>query len=225
MQEHKEIQKLFDFISMDIGSMPISLSDNSYFLLITDSLSKLTTATAMPNAKAATVVTSIWQHWFGYFGLPKFLQSDQGPNVDGETVHQMCEKLAIKKLHSSPYHPAGNRSAERGIQSLKTLLRSMCHSRKISIHQWDQILPEAVLCMNNTSNASSTFSPFEIAFGMPANTVLDNKLGIEGNQKLRDTSLIRLNAVNNKADASCFIVTRLTNPPRFISTMLVSLCF
>ena len=202
IQEHRNVEKLFEAITMDIASMPTSLNGNSYFLLITDILSKLSTAIAMPNAKADTLIKSIWQHWFGYYGIPKSLQSDQGQNVDGNTVRKMCEDLAIEKLRSSAYHPAGNGSAERAIQSLKTLLRSMCNSRNISIHQWDQLLPEAILNLNNTTNASSKFSPFEIAYGMPANTVLDNKLGVNGSFKSVDKAAVRLNAVANKMDAS-----------------------
>ena len=78
----------------------------------------------------------------------------------------------------------------------------MCHSRNLGVHQWDQILPEAILYSNNTVNASSKFSPFEIAYGTSANTVLDNKLGVNGNREPIDEELVRQNVLSNKAEAS-----------------------
>ena len=200
IQDHKEIEKLFEMISLDLGSMPRSVNGNKGFLLIVDAFSKLMTATALPNAHADTLVDAIWLRWFSYFGLPKFIQSDQGSNVDGNKVRKICEDLAIKKLWSSSYHPAGNGSAERAIGSLKTILRSICLSRCIPIDRWDEVLPEAILHFNTMQNSSSKFSPFEIAYGIRGNTALDNVLGVD-NMQVRDPSLVRENVVANKADA------------------------
>ena len=131
VQDHKQVEKLFEMISIDIGSMPQSHSGNQHFLLVTDNFSKLSTAIPVPNTRASTLVSSLWAHWFGHYGIPKWLQSDQGSNVDGTVMRKLCEDLAIKKLRSSTYHPAGNGSAERAIQSLKTILRSMCHLKEV----------------------------------------------------------------------------------------------
>ena len=158
--------------------MPVSRRGNGSFLLVTDIFTKLMTAIPLTNSRPETIVDALWCRWFGYYGLPKLLQSDQGSNVDGTKDRQLCEELAIKKLRSSAYHPAGNGSAERAIGSLKTILRSMCLSRGIPITQWDELLPEAILMFNNTQNKSSKFSPFEAAYGVSANLPLDNKLGV-----------------------------------------------
>jgi hypothetical protein len=200
VQDHEDIEKLFEMISLDLGSMPASLSGNNGFLLIVDTFSKLMTAVALPDSKADTIVSSIWSRWFGYYGLPKFLQSDQGQNVDGQKIRKMCEDLAIKKLRSSSYHPAGNGSAERAIGTLKTILRSICLSRNISINRWDEILPEAILHYNTMQNSSSKFSPFEVAYGIQGNTPLDNVLGLKGVRE-QDPKLIRQNVIANKEEA------------------------
>ena len=163
VQDHREIEKLFEMISMDIGSMPTSSSGNSCFLLITDNYSKLTTAIAMPNAQGETLVNGLWRHWFSYYGLPKILQSDQGNNVDGTKIRQLCADLAIKKVRSSTYHPAGNGSAERAISFLKTLMRSMCLSRMIGISNWDQVLVVKCVCELQFANVkfANYFDPFD----------------------------------------------------------------
>ena len=77
IQDHRKVEKLFEMISLDIGTMPISESGNKYFLLITDIFSKMTTAIPMKNATAETIVKCIWANWLGYYGVPKFLQSEE----------------------------------------------------------------------------------------------------------------------------------------------------
>ena len=165
-------------VAIDITSMPISVWGNGYFLLIVDNYSKLMTAIAMQDAKAETITDKLWRNWFCYFGIPKFLQSDHGSNVDGEKVRKLYADLAIKKVRASSYHPQGNGSAERAIGFLKTILRSKCLSRSLNISRCDDALPEAILHCNNTTNASTKFSPFHVAYGTPANMPLDNKLNI-----------------------------------------------
>ena len=200
VQDHREIEKLFEMISMDLASMPTSDKGNCWFLLITDNFSKLITAIPLPNAHGETIVSGLWNRWFSYYGLPKFLQSDQGNNVDGAKVRKLCEEVVIKKIRSATYHPAGNGSAERAIGFFKTILRSMCLSRNIAINRWDEILPEAILHYNNTQNSSTKFSPFQVAYGMSANLVIDNKLGVHSSSAI-DKQLVRDNINANRCDA------------------------
>ena len=201
VQDHREVEELFEMIAIDIASMPTSRRGNCCFLLVIDMFSKLMTAVALPNAHADTIVDALWYRWFGYFGMPRFLQSDQGSNVDGKTVRELCKELAIKKLRSSSYHPAGNGSAERAIGYLKTILRSMCLSRNFTVFEWDELLPEAILMFNSTQNKSSKFSPFETAYGMTPHLPLDNKLGVENSTNRLDPSMVRENVLENRAEA------------------------
>ena len=161
VQDHRKVERLFEMISIDIAAMPLSLKGNQNFLLVTDNLSKLSTSIPVQDTQASTLISASWIHWFGHYGIPRWLQSDQGHNVDGQAIRKMCEELAIKKLRSSAYHPARNGSAERVIQSLKTIVRTICHSRGISIHQWDDVLPEASLHLNSMVNKSTKFSHFK----------------------------------------------------------------
>ena len=200
VQNHKDTQNIFEMVAIDIASMPTSVRGNGYFLLIVDNYSKLMTAIAMQDAKAETITDKLWRNWFCYFGIPKFLQSDQGSNVDGEKFRKLCADLAIKKVRSSNYHPQGNGSAERAIGFLKTILRSMCLSRSLNISRWDDVLPEAIQNCNNTTNASTKFSPSQVAYGTPANMPLDNKLDIPQLAAL-DPGLIRENVRVSREEA------------------------
>ena len=56
-------------------------------------------------------------------GVPKVLLTDQGPNVDGRKVREMCRQLGIEKRHTTAYHPQADGMAERGIGAVKQTLR------------------------------------------------------------------------------------------------------
>ena len=74
VQDHREVEKIFEMISMDLASMPVFRKGNGSFLLATDIFTKLMTAIALPNSRAEAVVDALWCRWFSYYGLQKLLQ-------------------------------------------------------------------------------------------------------------------------------------------------------
>ena len=129
-----------DSISIDIASMPKSPRGNNGFLLIIDLATKFVSVALLSSARAEFLHRGLWDKWFSIFGIPSTLRSDQGQNVDGNVIKELCENLEIKKTRSSPYHPEGNGAAERAIGSIKTLVSLMCESRKIIIEEWDILI-------------------------------------------------------------------------------------
>ena len=189
-------------ISIDIASMPMSNRGNICFLVIVDNATRFTATAVMENQKAETIKYALWDKWFSVFGVPESIRSDQGSNVDGNVINEMCEQLKITKLRSSPYHPQGNGLAERTIASVKSLVSVMCQSRKISIHGWDLVIGEAVLAHNNAVNKSLKFSPFLCMFSDQAHLPLDNFIGLKDKrtEQLLGTA-VRKNAEMNLQEA------------------------
>ena len=74
--------------------------------------------------------------------LPQVLISDQGRNVDGTMVREVCEELGIEKRRSSPYHPEGNGQADRTVQTFKQCMRCMLEERKIEKTDWPSLVNE-----------------------------------------------------------------------------------
>ena len=164
-------------LCIDIASMPVSTCGNSCFLQMIDADTKFAATIALPNQLAESIRDALWPKWFAYFGIPASILSDQGPNIDGKIIRQLCDQLHIKKLHSSPYHPEGNGSTERSIGSIKSVLRAMCQSRGVDIRDWDTLLDEATLAYNSTTNKSASFSPFKSMLGTEAVLPIDRALG------------------------------------------------
>jgi transposase InsO family protein len=189
-------------LCIDIASMPRNNRGNAYFLQMIDANTKFIATAAITDQQAVTIRDVLWPKWFSYFGIPRSLLSDQGKNVDGNVIRELCKQLNITKLHSSPYHPEGNGSAERSIGSIKSIIRTMCQSRNISVEDWDLLLDEATLAYNNTVNKSTGFSPFKSMFGGSAVLPIDNacKLTNPGSDR-GDSKLIQQNAEMNRKEA------------------------
>ena len=56
-------------------------------------------------------------------GCPLELNTDQGNNMDGYIIHQICELLQKAKTRTTPYHPAPNGQVERYNRTILQALR------------------------------------------------------------------------------------------------------
>ena len=193
--------KPWEIIAMDVGSMPNSQRGNKCFLLVVDHSSKFCSAIALPHQQGPLIKSALWKTWLGVYGMPKKLLSDQAKNMDGAVINQLCTELKIQKRHSSPYHPQGNGSAERAIGTLKLRLSAMCQSRGMDISDWDLLIPEAILLMNNQVNKSLKYTPFKYNFGCEARLPIDNHYQLESVGNELPTGVVQGDANANRVDA------------------------
>ena len=95
---------------------------------------------------------------------PSYLLTDQGSNVDSETIRTLCTKFAIEKRRSSAYHSQGNGFAERNIRAVREILRTILLDRKIPQKQWREVLPEVMFALNTTISSSTKCIPYNVVF-------------------------------------------------------------
>lgn len=93
-------------------------------ILIVDAYSKYIEVKWMRKTDANSVITVLNQ-FFGFFGLPEKLVSDNGPPFQSRTFIRYCESHCIKVLKSPPYHPESNGQAEVSVRIVKNTLRKM----------------------------------------------------------------------------------------------------
>ena len=60
---------------------------------------------------------------FARYGIPETVISDNGPQFSSEAYAQFAREYGFKHATSSPNHPQGNGEAERGVQTIKNLLK------------------------------------------------------------------------------------------------------
>ena len=58
------------------------------------------------------------------FGVPKMLVTDNALEFVSAEMTSWCRTNGIRKLESLPYHPSSNRTAERGVQTVKACLKA-----------------------------------------------------------------------------------------------------
>ena len=161
----RDPQSPLEFISIDIAHLPTTKDGYKYVLLVGDIFSKYIEAVPMPNQEADTVVDALWRCWITKLGCPVYLHSDQGSNVDGETVRAVCNKFNIKKRRTSGYHSEGNGFVERNIRSIKEMLRTLLLEFEIPQNQWTQILPGVTFALNTSLSSATKRTPYEVIFG------------------------------------------------------------
>ena len=100
LQDYRDLPP-FELIAMDVGSMPTSPQGNCCFLMVVDMSTKLCSMIALPHQQAPLIRAALWKCWFGNFGVPKRLLSDQGENMDGNVIRDLCKELGIKIISLS----------------------------------------------------------------------------------------------------------------------------
>ena len=160
-----------DCIAFDIATLPWAQSGYRYLLLITDLFSKFVELEPMTDQTAGSVCLALKRGWIHRHGPPRIALSDQGPNVDGQEVREMLASFGVEKRHSSPYHPERDGQSERGIQSIKQILRCSLEETATAKGNWPSKLREVAYVYNTSPNASSGFSPYQVMYGSEPKTL------------------------------------------------------
>ena len=152
-----------EIVAFDVATLPWATNNHRYFLLMVDLFSKFIELYPMADQESGTIVDAIKNRWIYKHGPPSYVLSDQGPNVDSTEVREALAVYGISKRRSSPYHPEGDGQSERGIQSVKQVLRCVLEERNIAKNSWPSLLPEVSYILNSSPNKS--FTPYKVMYG------------------------------------------------------------
>ena len=73
-------------------------------LVLQDHFSKYVVAYVVKDQTARTAAVTLRSGYFGLFGAPAYLVSDQGKAFTGHLITHLCELYGVHKLRTSPYH-------------------------------------------------------------------------------------------------------------------------
>ncbi|KAL0153990.1 hypothetical protein M9458_050705, partial [Cirrhinus mrigala] len=144
-----------------VGPLPRTKSGHSYLLTLMCSATRFPEAIPLRSLKTPTIVKAIVK-FCTTFGLPKFIQSDQGSNFMSRVFRKVMKELNIKHCISTAYHPQSQGVLERFHQTLKTMIRTYCLQHQ---KDWDEEIPLLLFAVRNTMQESLGFSPAELVFG------------------------------------------------------------
>lgn len=148
-------------------------------LVATDQFTRFAWAIPTRDQTAVTTVKAIWSNIIQIFGCPARFHSDQGANFESSLMKELCNTYGITKSRTTPYHPAGNGSAERFNQTLLKMLRALEEEKQ---NRWPQYLPELVHAYNNTVHSATGYAPSFLMFGRHLRLPVDVALAVSPQQ-------------------------------------------
>ena len=131
-------------------------------LVLQDHFSKYVVAYVVKDQIACTATETLRNGYFGLFGTPAYLVSDQGKVFTGHVITHLCELYGVQKLRTSPYHAQTNGQVERMNQTIIRMIGKLEEDRKAC---WSEHLPELLLAYNATCSAVTGYSPYYLLFG------------------------------------------------------------
>ena len=131
-------------------------------LVLQDHFSKYIVTYVVKDQTARTAAETLRNGYFGLFGAPAYLVSDQGKAFTGHVITHLCELYGVQKLRTSPYHAQTNGQVERMNQTIICIIDKLEEDRKAC---WSKHLPELLLVYNATCSAVTGYSPYYLLFG------------------------------------------------------------
>ena len=107
---------------------------------------------------AHTAAETLRNRYFGLFGAPAYLVSDQGKAFTGHVITHLRELFGVQKLRTLPYHAQTNGQVERMNQTIIHMIGKLEEDRKACC------LPELLLAYNATRSAVTGYSPYYLLF-------------------------------------------------------------
>ena len=157
-------ERLWSELSVDfMTDLPAKReTDPRFLMVITDRLSKAILLEPMvtmeAEACAERFITSHWRH----HGFPRAIVSDRGSNWVGHFWRRLCELARIEQRLSTAYHPETDGATERANQEVLAYLRAFITYTQ---ENWAQLLPGAMLAINNRDSTVTGLSPFFLLHG------------------------------------------------------------
>ena len=131
-------------------------------LVLQDHFSKYVVAYVVKDQTACTAAETLRIRYFGLFGAPAYLVSDQGKAFTGHVITHLCELYGVQKLRTSPYHAQTNGQVERMNQTIIRMIGKLEEDKKAC---WSEHLPELLMAYNTTCSAVTGYSPYYLLFG------------------------------------------------------------
>ena len=135
-----------------------------------DHFSKYIVAYVVKDQTAGTATETLRNGYFGLFGAPAYLISDQGRAFTGHIITHLCDLYGVQKLRTSPYHAQTNGQVECMNQTIKRMISKLEEDKKAC---WSKHLPEFLLAYNATHSTVTGYSPYYLLFGRRSRIPVD----------------------------------------------------
>ena len=157
-------ETLFSRISVDtIGPLPPDESHNAYIIVMICHFSRFVEIEPAPTCTQFDAAKALLK-LIGRYGIPKEIQSDQGPQYVGNVVDELLKIFNIDRRFTLPYDPKANGVVERANQEVMKHLKSIVYAGGVK-RNWSTYLPMVQRIINTSVHSAIGTSPARIVFG------------------------------------------------------------
>ncbi len=166
-----------------IVHLPASPGGYTAVLVIIDVFTGFIILRAIKTTSADIVANELWQVCC-IFGVPKIIQSDNGPEFVNGVLRALVKLTGVDHRFIAPYNPRADGKVERSIRTVKSIIKKLIHGDE---QHWPLFVPFAQLAFNNKVAALTGSTPFALMFGRQMNELKDyTKLDVDGNAVVVD---------------------------------------
>jgi hypothetical protein len=141
--------KRFSHVHLDlVGPLPVTEDGSTYLLTMVD--------------RSTRWLDAFIHTWVARYGVPGIVSKDRGRQFTSEIWQILCQKLSIKHISTTAYHPQSNGMVERSHRQLKDALRARLAGAK-----WTDHLPWVLMGLRAAPKEDSGVSSVEMVFGAP----------------------------------------------------------
>jgi cleavage and polyadenylation specificity factor subunit 1 len=156
----------FTHVHVDlVGPLPVTADGHQYIFTAIDRSTRWAEAFPLKAVAAADCADAFIAGWVSRFGVPSCLTSDRGVQFCSVVWAAMMNKLGIKHIMTTAYHPQSNGVLERFHRRLKDALRAKAAAAAAA--DWSLQLPLVMLGLRSAPREDSGISAAELVFGSP----------------------------------------------------------
>lgn len=173
MQMH-EVLEPWHTIGIDImGRFPVTTRQKRFLLVVVDYFTRWIEVFPMHTTTSIKVAEILANEVFARYGLPKYILSDNGPQLVSNLFQEFCRLMSIKRKFTANYHPQTNMS-ERVNRTLKPLIAIFSQEHP---HSWDKEIQQLAFAIRTSINETTGDTPAFLMFGRDPRTPLDLIVG------------------------------------------------
>ena len=139
-------------------------------MVMQDHFSKYVVAYVVKDQTACTATETLRNGYFGLFGAPAYLVSDQGKAFMGHLITNLCELYGVQKLRTLPYHAQTNGQVEQMNQTIIRMIGKLEQDKKA---HWSEHLLEMLSAYKGMCSVVTGYSPYFLLFGRKVRMPVD----------------------------------------------------
>ena len=152
--------------------IPKASNGHEYILVAIDYFTKWVKTASYKSVTQVVVAWFLKHNIICHYGMLGELIIDNGVNLNGKIIQQLCQQFKIKHRNSVPYHPQMNGAVEATNKNIKKIFVKMIDTYK----DWHKYLPFALCAYRTSIHTSTGATPYKLVYGIE--TVLPTEVEI-----------------------------------------------